>query len=231
MSPHIEDREAAEVGLLFERTGEAQRAIALRNANVHPREIARALQYGTDLVPLLPFDEEILSTVRFELESGQFSAALARELRDRRYDRALRKGAPLKTAQVEKAVLGARRKLVAFRIETYARYMAMCRMHYYIHDSWQQQIDAGVVPESEVRRYWVASNDSCTRCAEIPRMNPNGVAWRGAFQTPLDGPVETAPLCPRCRCTIWIRRERPGVRPAPAPGATRFTFDNASQNG
>jgi hypothetical protein len=89
-------------------------------------------------------------------------------------------------------------------------------------------VEQGRIPATEIKRYWVVAADErlCPVCAPIPDLNRDGVRLDGAFVTP-NGPVSVPPLHPNCRCTTWIRRERPGVRQRPQPGTTRLVLPQA----
>lgn len=225
-SPHQEDREAAAVGLRIEGYSDAASVVRQVSATQGPRAAARELAYGTADVPLTDFDLDHLREARQALEAGRLAEFLERRHRDRRFDRSLRKGAPLRADQIDRMMVGYERKLVAYRLETYARYVAMRAAHAEADAGWRQAVVEGRVPEAELRRYWIVADDSrlCARCAPIPALNSKGVGLNESFRTPLDGDVTGPPVCPRCRCSVFIRRERPGIRPAPAPGTTRFQF-------
>jgi len=192
---------------------------------IGPKQVAVQLKQGVG-AGLTDYDSTIVRNFRRELESGRFSDAKRRALRDRRY--ALPKGKPLTPKQIDTMVAAYERKLVAFRAETFARTAAMQAANEASDIGWREAIAQGLVPAAEVRRYWVVAADErlCEVCAPIPGLNNKGVNLDGLFTTP-NGPMRCPPVHPNCRCTTWIRRERVGVRPAPQPGTTRLILTPA----
>lgn len=212
-------------------------------SGVGPRQAAVALKADLATGGLTAYDEKIIASFRQALADGRYKDALGpknaagkfdagRTLRDRRYDRTLEKllgkqGGTLSPKQIESMTAAYRRKLVAFRAETFARTQAMQAANDATMGSWQNAIAQGVVPATELRRYWVVAKDErlCERCAPIPRLNQDGVAFEQPFVIDENGTTaQRPPLHPNCRCGLSIVRTEQGVRPAPAPGSTRFVF-------
>jgi hypothetical protein len=189
---------------------------------IGPRQVAVALKGDISFAGLTDYDARIIRSFREALEEGRVGDALQRTLRDRRFDRAL-SGRPLTPAEIEKMVAAYRRKLVAFRAETFARTAAMQAANEASAIGWREAIAQGAIPATEVKRYWVVAQDErlCKVCAPIPSMNPDGVGLDEPFMTP-KGPMRSAPAHANCRCATYVRRERPNVRRAPQPGTTRL---------
>lgn len=196
---------------------------------IGPRQVAVALKGPITPVGLTAYDVRIVQSFRAALEEGRYRDALQRALRDRRSDRSLvarlTSGKPLTPQQIDQMTAAYQRKLVAFRAETFARTAAIQAANDANQASWLEAVEQGQVSEDEVRRYWIVSEDErlCATCAPIPGLNPDGVGLRQPFITPL-GPRMGPTMHPRCRCVCFTRRERAGVRRAPAPGSTRFVF-------
>lgn len=206
---------------------------------IGPRQVAVTLKGPLSPAGLTAYDARIVASFRQALTEGRFGDVLGskrngvysggRRLRDLRSDRTLaalqRKGGQLTPEQIDRMVAAYQRKLVAFRAETFARTAALDAANEANEISWIEGIRQGRIPENEVRRYWVVSDDErlCKVCAPIPEMNPQGVGMFEPFRTP-QGPAMRPTLHPADRCTVYIRRERAGIRPAPAPGSTRFVF-------
>lgn len=197
---------------------------------VNPRQVAVALKSPTSAVGLTAYDAQIVDSFRAALTGGRDGIpsreALGRMLRDRRSDpvlaRAIRAGRPLDEATVDRMVGAYRRKLVAWRAETFARTSAIDAANAGQLAAWQAQVDAGVVAATAVRRYWIVSPDErlCPTCAPVPGLNADGVALDGTFRTP-KGAKRIPTLHPNCRCVVWVRLARTRDR-RPAPGTLRL---------
>lgn len=127
-----------------------------------------------------------------------------RRLRDFRFDghlkRALEQRKPIPPAKIDEMVEAYSRKYLKYRSEVIAKTEAMRTTNAGVQDAWRQAIDAGTVPEAQVRRQWMVGADErvCSVCAPIPGMNPKrGVKFGQPFATP-NGPVMLPPLHPQC---------------------------------
>lgn len=189
---------------------------------IGPRQVAAAVRETVAAGGLTEYDVRIVNSFRRALEEGRTADALGRTLRDRRFDKALRRG-ELTPAEIEKMTEAYRRKLVGWRAETFARTSAIQAANDATTAAWAAGVAQGAYAYSDVRRYWVIADDErmCDVCPEIPEKNPDGVALNDPFLTP-DGPVMGPTMHPNCRCTVWIRLERAGVQRAPRPGSTRL---------
>lgn len=134
-----------------------------------------------------------------------------RRLRDFRFDArlkaAMETGKPLDPKVVDRMVEAYARKSLRHRSETIARTEAMRTTNMGVQDAWRQAIDAGRVPETQVRRLWIVARDErlCAVCAPVPKLNPKrGVPFGQAFKTPI-GPLSLPPAHPNCRCTVSVR--------------------------
>lgn len=197
----------------------------------HPRAIATALKTDVGRIGLTAYDESLIASYRAKLEAGDVSAALQRTLRDKRFDRTLTKGG-YSSAQIDTMTNAYRRKLVAWRAETFARTAALQAANDATQAAWEQAVTDGAVPLESVRRFWIVADDErlCPRCGgsghtdSIPELNPEGVGLFEPFQTPKDGLVMGPVIHPACRCVVYIKALRAGVRPRPAPSPRRFSF-------
>lgn len=187
-----------------------------------PRQVAVALKGAIGSGGLTAYDARIIASFRAALEEGRFADALGRTIRDKRFDRTLQRlaqGGKLTPAQVEKMVAAYRRKLVAWRAETFARTAAIQAANEASAVAWHEAVASGAIPAAEVRRYWVIAEDerTCKVCDGIAKAHPLGVGLAEPF-----GKIQAPPAHPSCRCTVWIRRERTGVERRPTPGSTRL---------
>lgn len=208
-SPALIDRVRTWEDTAFRRVNEELRA-GLRETiatelqrGIGPRQVAVALKGPISPVGLTAYDVRIVQSFRAALEDGRYRDALQRALRDRRSDRALTarltNGKPLTKQQIDTMVAAYQRKLVAFRAETFARTAAIQAANDATQASWLEAVAQGQVPEDEVRRYWIVSDDErlCKTCEPIPRLNPEGVGLRQPFVTPL-GPRMGPTMHPNC---------------------------------
>lgn len=188
---------------------------------IGPRQLAVALKQDVGMVGLTAYDQKIVQSFRKALEEGRIPDALQRTLRDRRYDRSLRK--PLSPAQIDKMVSAYRRKLVAFRAVTLARTAALDAANAATDAAWEAAVEQGRVPLERIKRFWIVAEDErlCKWCQPIPGLNPDGVGLREQFRTP-QGLIKRPTRHPNCRCTVWVRVVRPNVVQRPRPGSTRL---------
>lgn len=193
------------------------------STGIGPRQAAVAIKQQLSIGGLTAYDERIITSFRTALQEGRYTDALRRAIRDKRYDRTLRKliaGGKLSPQQIDAMTAAYRRKLVAFRADTFARTQAIQAANDASSASWRQAVEQGVVPAAQVRRYWVVADDErlCKICEPMPDRHPTGVGLDEDFTLPDGTPIYSPPAHPNCRCAASVRRERLDVRPAPAPG-------------
>lgn len=225
-SPHKEDRDLAEVALALLRSDSLDDVRRSVERGLHPREAAASLTYNTPLFPLTESDQKHLLQAALELESGAYDSFMRRPIRDKRYDRSLKANKPLAVQTKQKILDAYRERLARDRQLAIAHRIGMTINIRAAHASWEALIRDGAIPYAQVRRYWVTARDArcCDRCADIPSMNGDGVAFEEPFRTSKDGEVYAPPLCAFCRCTVWIRRENPVFARSPAPGQDVFKW-------
>lgn len=189
---------------------------------IGPRQVAGALRATISSGGLTAYDDSIVRSFRKALEDGRTADALERTLRNKRYDKALRRG-KLTPAEIDKMVAAYRSKLVGWRAQTFARTSAIQAANDATSASWAAGVEQGAYKYAEVRRYWITAEDErlCVVCEPIPSMNENGVGLNDPFSTP-EGAAMGPTMHPNCRCTVWVRLERAGVQRAARPGSTRL---------
>lgn len=178
-----------------------------------PRDIARDVRAH---IGLTRSQSKIVQNYRRNLESLD-ARALGRELRDRRYDKLVRRAidgqAPLTPEKIEQLVHAYERRWLKYRAETIARTEAMRALNIGNHEGWTQAAESGQFPEEKIVRKWVFTHDDRTRAwhKNIPALNPGGVGLREPFKSDL-GPI-LHPGDPsadpentiNCRCVCVIR--------------------------
>lgn len=148
---------------------------------------------------------------------GLDAEAMARELRDRRFDptiaRAIRDDKPLRRAQIDKMVERYRQRYVKYRSETIARTESIRSVQGAQHELFQSYVDEGKIEERQVRRFWHYTRDDRTRNwhRNIPSMNPAGVGQNEPFETTLGplmfpgDPNASGANTINCRCAVFSR--------------------------
>ncbi len=148
------------------------------------------------------------------------SEALTRELRDRRFDRtvrrAIRSGEPLSGTQVDRMVGRYSERFLAFRARVIGRTEALRAVHSGTDEAYRQAIDEGMIQADQLERQWVTANDERVRGSH---MRLNGLI-RGIDETfpgeagvlrfpgdPLAPPAETV----QCRCALSTRISAPPI--------------------
>lgn len=120
--------------------------------------------------------------------------ALSRSLRNRRYDKMLKRaiadGKPLPADVIDRMVDGYASKALKYRSETIARTEALRALHAGQHALFNRYVNTGLLRSDQVRRTWHNSGDSKVRDAhwQVIAQNPDGVALNEPFKTPL-GPL------------------------------------------
>lgn len=134
-----------------------------------------------------------------------------RRLRDQRYDAQIRRAVesknPLTPEQINTMVERYQERYIQHRARTIARTEALRATNVGVQEGWRQAINEGVLPERNVRKLWIVSDDerACPICAPIPRLNPKeGVMLEGRFRSP-QGLISIPPVHPNCRCTTFVR--------------------------
>lgn len=184
---------------------------------LNPRDQARLFR---EVVGLTPRQEAAVANYRRLLEqagrepgSGE---ALTRELRDRRFDRtvrrAIRDSEPLSAAQVNTMVSRYRERYVAYRAEVIGRTEALRSAHEGTEEMYAQAIEQGQLDPESVRRKWVSARDERVRGSHAAlngQVKPMGQAWttsNGTLRYPGD-PMAPASETVQCRCVLSTRLE------------------------
>jgi hypothetical protein len=171
-----------------------------------PRTIARGIR---PVVGLAPNQEEAVRNFRRALEGDPAAGSpFTRKLRDRRFDRTLRKGEPLTPKQIDTMTEAYSRRWKAHNAETQARTFALDAQRQGQRNAWLSAVDDGLVDGDQLTHTWVDSNDD--------RVRPEHAEMDGETQ-PVDMPYSNGQMVPgetdfNCRCT-----ERFTVRRTPVP--------------
>ena len=140
--------------------------------------------------------------------------ALTRQLRDRRFDRtvrrAIRTGEPLTNKQVERMVGRYHDRYIKYRSETIARTEALRAVHSANHEAYEQAIDEGYIQAQELRRTWNIARDDRVRDTHVAAAGQvrgiNETFTVGGFQLRYPGdssaPARETVLC---RCALSTR--------------------------
>lgn len=178
-------------------------------AGTNPRVMAREIR---DSIGLTPSQESAVRRYRKELESGDFSSAMGRELRDGRSDRRLRRlmrdGGELEPEQIDMMVERYRTNFVAYRAEVVARTEALRAAHEGVEEMYRQAIERGDLQIGQLVRTWNAGGGRRTRdshAAMDGQERPFGQAFESGNGYALRYPGD--PSAPRaetinCRCAV-----------------------------
>ncbi len=154
-------------------------------AGRNPLDIARDVR---DFIGLTERQTQAVTNYRRMLENLD-SDALARELRDRRFDptidRAITNEVDLSPDQVDRMVERYGQRMLKYRSETIARTEAMRAVNFGNREAWKQQVTAGKIAQTDIVRDWIYTHDGRARESHvlIPIMNPDGVGLDEPFET------------------------------------------------
>lgn len=166
-----------------------------RGAN--PRELARSLR---DSIGLTQTQDQYVRNYRRALESGDWSNAMRRELRDKRSDRLLerlkREGDPLSSKQINKMVEDYRKRYIAHRAENIARTEALRAAHFGHDDAIAQALGRGELLASQLEEEWHSRRAGPRARDQHRAMNGKRVAFGDDFVLP-DGTRMRGPGDPR----------------------------------
>lgn len=171
-------------------------------AGAPAEEVAQALQA---VIGLSPKQAQAISNYRRLLERGD-RQALARQLRDRRFDasidRAIREKNPLSGDQIDAMVTRYAERSLASRAASIAHDESLGATTGGIRNAYVQAVQTGRLLASEITRYWQVVFDErlCPICGSIPLLNPEGVGVLQPFIS-AGGPVMETGVHPNCRCT------------------------------
>ncbi len=169
-------------------------------AGQHPREIARGLR---QVIGLAPNQERAVRNFEAALRAGKSGKALGYQLRDKRFDRSVKKG-DLTDAQVTKMVDAYRRKFEAFHAETISRTATLNAYRTGQHEAFAAAIDAGIVDRARAVKTWVNVGDSRVRDEHLNAStgHPTSV---GGETVPFDALFSNGLAYPsewNCRCHV-----------------------------
>jgi len=226
-------RKDLKVNFQFNQTAAATQEQAALNAGQFVREIGNDLRstlnqmvqdsIGLGLSPadtgrvmresigLTVSQARAVQNYRRLLETGS-PVSLERALRDKRFDVAPQDLMSLTPEQIDQRVEAYRRRYLAYRATTIARYETLAAANGGAVHSIQSSVQAGVLPATTTVGWLIANDErTCERCRSIVKIQPNGVKlgqpfhWREGAHS---GQVFFAPLHPDCRCTNTFRIHR-----------------------
>lgn len=180
---------------------------------LNPRQTARAVR---ETVGLTARQVRAVRNYRALLQTDP-AEALSRELRDRRFDRTVRRSAldrrPLTTDQVDRMVNRYRQNYVRYRAETIARTESLRAVNGGHDEAYLQAEEAGVIRRDSTVRVWTPASDARVRDSHSAmRGQARGIREpfvSGAgniLQYPGDPDAPPADTI-QCRCTLAVRTE------------------------
>ena len=188
------------------RVVETLRRAQLRDLGPRATRRALAADVGLTLGDLLAVD-----SYRELLRQGS-AQALRRALRDRRFDRTVRRASrekrPIAPQRIDRMVTRYRDRLRTHRARQVTRLTTLQAAQAGVSDFWDQQLEEGRV--NEVRRVWVTRGDDRVRSSHAAmngQSQPAGQAFRSGFGNLLRFPGDpSAPFDDTfgCRCTLQV---------------------------
>lgn len=170
-----------------------------------PAEMARQIRRNLGLTTR---QMQAVENYRRLLETGS-REALARELRDKRFDPSIRRGKPLTQAQIDRMVDRYREKSINNRAITIARTESLAAMNKARLEAFRQAIETAGIDPSRAMKEWRSTRDDRVRDQHItldgqqvpidqPFIAPNG----DLLSTPGDGSLGArASNLVNCRCS------------------------------
>jgi hypothetical protein len=163
-------------------------ALLARAGDASPEQLAELMIRAAAIAPA---DATAAMVHRARLTGGDkaaLRAALATDLRDARYDAAVRAaiaGTPIPAAKVERMVASYLHARAESRLATFARTEAQRARWTGVQAMWEQQAELGMVDATRVTKVWVHKHDNRVRDTHlsIPRLQPDGVPLAQAFVT------------------------------------------------
>lgn len=149
-------------------------------------------------------------------EPGELKKALARGLRDKRFDRtiakAIRTGEPLPADTIQKMVIAYRNRSLKYRADTIARTETIRTLGQSQVETWNQAISTGRVRQDQLLKIPVSARDERVRHRhrEVENLNAKGVNWSEPYKVPAGmQPQMHAPYDePMCRCRERVKVDR-----------------------
>lgn len=177
---------------------------------VNPRQQAIELRRS---IGLTMRQIQAINRYRKMLENSSLQA-LDRELRDRRFDLSVRRGA-LSLAQINRMVDRYAERQLRFRAETIARTEALRVVHQANHEAFLQAVESGDVSSNRLTREWVAAKDERTRGSHAAMDGQkrslsedfiSGAGYRLRYPGDLNAPASEVVNC-RCIVTTTLTKE------------------------
>lgn len=170
------------------------------------------------IIGLTAQQARFVDNARSELREGTpeaLRAYLARERRDKRFDRtvtkAIREGNPIPADQIAAMTQRYSDSLLKLRGDTIARTEAMTALHAGQDEAFRQAVDAGGAQEQDIRRVWRSTMDGRVRDThrhlngESVGLNQSFVSPSGALLRYPGDPNAPVSEIANCRCTLQVR--------------------------
>ena len=172
------------------------------------------------IIGLTAQQERFVASARQELLSGDYGAYLARERRDRRFDRpiiaAMKSGKPLDRAAVDRIVGRYSDRLLELRGEMLSRTETMAALGKSRDDAMKQAIKSGKVDAMFVTKTWRSAADGRVRHTHRA-LNGDTVGYLEGFQSPSGARLmfpgdPSAPISETsgCRCAVEYKVDYTG---------------------
>lgn len=178
---------------------------------LNPRETARAFR---DSIGLTERQVQAVGNYRRLLETNS-RGALARQLRDRRFDPSIRRaidtGAPLDAKKIDAMVSRYRERYLKYRSEVIGRTESLRSVHAGSEELYAQAVEDGTLRADELTRQWVTGRDERVRGSHTPmhgQKQPIGqpfISGKGYMLLYPGDPNAPAEESIQCRCAVTTR--------------------------
>jgi len=144
------------------------------------------------------------SRLRQEILDGQAGAATRRRLSavDRSRIRSRIARGTVTEAFADEMAETYQARLISRRARNIAQEQTQAASNRGLLESWQQAQEGEVLPGA-ARKHWIVTPDDRLEHQDVPGLNPGGRAMDELFVTP-EGPTETPPSRPGCRCGMGL---------------------------
>ncbi len=196
---------------LITQINETQRQViyaTLADAQIegkHPRDIGRAI---VNNIGLTTRQEAAVKNYERLLRAGS-KEALTRDLRDRRSDSKIRRGAALDESQIQRMVISYRNRYEKYRGDMIARTESHKAVNQAQQEALRQSIEQAGINPNDVKQQWRSTRDKRTRDSHDaingqkqklgqPFVTPSGAKLMHPSDTSLGAPASEVI---QCRCT------------------------------
>jgi len=170
------------------------------------------------IIGLTSQQEQFVSNARYELEQGGDANYFKRALRDKRYDRTIKKamdaGEPISPETITAAIRSYKNRLLKYRADAIGRSESLTALRKAENDAYRQAVEDGKVDQDAIIKDWDSTGDRKVRNSHVvldgqtrrfmePFVSPTGARMQFPGDTSLGAPASEIIQC-RCRARYRI---------------------------